>query len=98
MDSRHPQGEWIPGTGQGHAGRASSRHCKSLKPDQVTRGRTKQGKNTFRVEARLLESHDRLRPGMKGVAKIEIGPRRKIWIWTHEAFDWLRLALWNWMP
>jgi multidrug resistance efflux pump len=57
-----------------------------------------EGKNTFRVEARLEESHERLRPGMEGVAKVEIGPRRLIWIWTHGAFDWLRLTLWNWMP
>ena len=57
-----------------------------------------EGRNTFRVEARLEASHERLRPGMEGVAKVEIGPRRLIWIWTHEAFDWLRLTLWNWMP
>lgn len=57
-----------------------------------------EGKNTFRVEARLDELPDRLRPGMEGVGKVEIDRRRLIWIWTHEAIDWVRLALWSWLP
>jgi multidrug efflux pump subunit AcrA (membrane-fusion protein) len=39
-----------------------------------------------------------LRPGMEGVAKIETGPRRLLWIWTHAIADWLRLAAWRWLP
>ncbi len=39
-----------------------------------------------------------LRPGMEGVAKIETGPRRLLWIWTHAVLDWLRLAAWQWLP
>jgi multidrug resistance efflux pump len=57
-----------------------------------------EGRNYFRVEARLLESSERLRPAIEGVAKIEVDRRRLIWIWTHEAIDWLRVALWRWMP
>jgi hypothetical protein len=33
---------------------------------------------------------------MEGVGKIEIGPRRLIWVWTHDAISWLRLLLWKW--
>jgi len=54
------------------------------------------GSNTFRVEARLHESTQQLRPGMEGTGKIVVGPRRLIWIWTHSLVDWLRLALWTW--
>ena len=55
-----------------------------------------QGANTFRVEAKLQESIQQLRPGMEGTGKISIGQRRLIWIWTHSLVDWLRLALWVW--
>ena len=56
------------------------------------------GRNYFRAEARLDEPADSLRPGMEGVAKIEIDRRRLIWIWTHRLLDWLRLRLWSWLP
>lgn len=55
-----------------------------------------EGRNTFRVEAKLESQSEKLRPGMQGTGKIEIGQRRVIWIWTHDFFDWLRLQLWNW--
>ena len=35
---------------------------------------------------------------MEGIAKIETGPRRLLWIWTHAAMDWLRLLAWHWLP
>ena len=57
-----------------------------------------EGRNFFRVEARLENVPERLRPGMEGVGKIEIDRRRLIWIWTHEVVDWLRLKTWNWLP
>ncbi len=52
----------------------------------------------FRVEARLMETPDALRPGMRGIGKIVVGERRRIWIWTHELFDWLRYQAWAWLP
>ena len=58
----------------------------------------KDGINFFRVEARLSAPSDRLRPAIEGVAKIQVDRRRLIWIWTHGAVDWLRLALWKWLP
>ena len=58
----------------------------------------REGRNYFRVESRLNKTPERLRPGMEGVAKIEIDRRRLIWIWTHQVIDWIRLALWTWLP
>ena len=58
----------------------------------------REGRNYFRVEARLETTPERLRPGMEGVAKVEIDRRRLIWIWTHQVIDWLRLAVWSWVP
>lgn len=56
------------------------------------------GMNYFRVEGRLDEPQASLRPGMEGVAKIEIGRRRLLWILTHDIVDWLRLWAWSWWP
>jgi RND family efflux transporter MFP subunit len=56
------------------------------------------GRNHFRVEARIDQPSERLRPGMEGAGKINIGERKLIWIWTHSLMDWLRLAFWNWLP
>jgi multidrug resistance efflux pump len=59
----------------------------------------REGRNFFRVEARLeSEAGTRLRPGMEGVAKIDIDERRLIWIWTRGLVDWIRLKIWAWMP
>lgn len=61
-----------------------------------------EGRNVFRVEARLegdaLISSPRLRPGMTGVGKIHVEERRLAWIWTRSFADWLRLKLWSWLP
>ncbi|RJR51571.1 MAG: HlyD family efflux transporter periplasmic adaptor subunit [Desulfobacteraceae bacterium] len=58
----------------------------------------KEGRNYFRVEGKMEISSGRLRPGMEGVGKITIDRRRLIWIWTHDAIDWLRLQVWRWKP
>jgi len=70
-----------------------------LKVTSVTPVTTqKDGRNYFRVEASLDRASERLRPGMEGVAKVEIGQRRLIWIWTHRMMNWLRLFFWTWLP
>lgn len=67
--------------------------------DKITPVSTaKEGRNYFRVEAQLKDVSERLRPGMEGVGKISIDRRKLIWIWTHEAIDWIRLKLWAWIP
>lgn len=58
------------------------------------------GRNLFRVEAQLDAAGERaakLRPGMEGIAKIEMGERHLLWIWTHRMGDWLRLQAWQWL-
>ena len=56
------------------------------------------GRNVFRVEARVEGMPERLRPGMEGIGKVTVGQSNLLWIWTHRFFDWLRLGLWSWMP
>ena len=57
----------------------------------------REGRSYFRVEALLERMSERLRPGMEGVAKVEAGNRKLIWIGTHKMVDWLRLTLWSWI-
>jgi len=57
-----------------------------------------EGANTFRVEGVLDGVSDRLRPGMEGVGKVEIGERNLFWIWTRGIQSWLRLWVWSWWP
>jgi GAF domain-containing protein len=58
------------------------------------------GRNVFRVEAQVDNGAKaaRLRPGMEGIGKVEVGEERLLWIWTHSLVDWLRLAWWSWVP
>jgi RND family efflux transporter MFP subunit len=58
----------------------------------------KDGRNTFRVEAKLDREPGRLRPGMEGVAKVSIEDRHLVWIWTHALTEWVQLWLWQWTP
>ncbi len=56
------------------------------------------GRNVFRVEARLEGSYPFLRPGMKGVGKVDVEPRKLLWIWTHRLAERVRLWLWARLP
>lgn len=58
----------------------------------------KDGKNYFRVESKLIETNDALRPGMEGIGKVSIDRRRLISIWTRDLRDWLRMKVWYWWP
>jgi hypothetical protein len=57
-----------------------------------------EGRNFFRLEARLDSSGIPLRPGMEGVGKIKIGPASLAWIWTHPLIEWIWLTAWKWIP
>ena len=59
---------------------------------------SKEGRNYFRVEAKMERFSERLRPGMEGVGKVTVDRRRLIWVWTHGAVDWLRLQIWKYRP
>ncbi|MFZ5483094.1 MAG: efflux RND transporter periplasmic adaptor subunit [Pseudomonadota bacterium] len=52
--------------------------------------------NVFEVEGRLSGQAAALRPGLKGVARIEAGRRPLGWVVFHRLADWLRLMLWRW--
>jgi hypothetical protein len=51
-------------------------------------------KNVFKVRVRLLERYDWMRPGMEGVAKIDLAQRSYAWIWTRKIINWVRMKLW----
>jgi multidrug efflux pump subunit AcrA (membrane-fusion protein) len=51
-------------------------------------------KNVFEVRARLTNPQLWLRPGMEGLAHIEVGKRPIYWIITHRVMDSIRLWLW----
>ncbi|MBE7182855.1 MAG: efflux RND transporter periplasmic adaptor subunit [Methylobacterium mesophilicum] len=59
---------------------------------------TRDGKNMFKVEGSLAGATERLRPGMIGVAKVDVQEELLIWTWLRPAADWMRLAFWRWMP
>jgi multidrug efflux pump subunit AcrA (membrane-fusion protein) len=56
------------------------------------------GRVVFRAEAALTGPTERLRPGMEGVARIDTGEARLVWIWTRPMLVAARLALWRWIP
>jgi multidrug resistance efflux pump len=57
-----------------------------------------EGRNYFRVEAKLAEDALELKPNMEGIGKIAAGDQPLLWIWTHRLIDWLRMACWEWLP
>jgi len=51
--------------------------------------------NVFVIKAKIDEPQQPWwRPGMSGIAKIEMGKRRIFWILTHRAVDFIRMYLW----
>ena len=67
---------------------------KKLTPISVA----EEGRNFFRVEAELGQQAPKLSPNMEGVAKVAVGERSLLWIWTHPLLDWARLAWWRLSP
>lgn len=54
-----------------------------------------EGRSYFRVEASFDHSQIDLRPGMEGIARIDMGERKLLWIWTHKLFDSIKLWFWT---
>lgn len=52
----------------------------------------------FRVEAEFKERYESILPGMTGQAKIEVGKKNIIWIWTRQFSLWLKSKLWMYLP
>ena len=57
----------------------------------------KEGRNMFQLEASLDDDNSQFRPGMEGVAKINVDQRRIIAIWFHELLHWAKLQFWYWL-
>lgn len=57
----------------------------------------REGKNMFQVEAMLNQDSPLFRPGMEGIAKINIDQRPLISIWFHKLIHWARLQVWYWL-
>jgi RND family efflux transporter MFP subunit len=56
---------------------------------------TEEGENIYKVRAGFPEAISPWwRPGMSGVAKINVGKRNILWIFTHRTIDFLRLFFW----
>ena len=60
--------------------------------------RVEDGQTVFRVEATLDENSPRLRPGMRGAARIDAGRRLAVWVWTRRLIEKARLSLWQVLP
>ncbi len=56
---------------------------------------TLDGRNVFEVDGRLQGSADALRPGLRGVVRIDIEERSLGWVWWHRASQWLRRSAWR---
>ena len=57
-----------------------------------------EGHNYFRAEASLERTTERLRPGMEGVSKVNVGEAALVWIWTRRLVDWMRYTFWTLTP
>ena len=51
-------------------------------------------RNIFKVRVRLLDSMPWMRPGMEGVAKVDLGRRSYGWLWTRRMVNWVRMKFW----
>lgn len=62
----------------------------------VPMGEAKEGANIFTVYGKITgdKASESWRPGMSGEARINVGPRRIVWMWTHRLVDFLKLKLW----
>ena len=50
--------------------------------------------NAFELRCAVDEPAEWMRPGMEGLAKLEVGERRIWWIATHKVVDTVRLWVW----
>jgi multidrug resistance efflux pump len=59
-----------------------------------------EGRVFYRVEAEFLSDdfaqQFALKPGMQGVAKIQIDQRNLFGIWARDSYEWLMLTWWRW--
>ena len=51
-------------------------------------------RNVYIAEADVDARNDWIRPGMEGIARIQLGPKPVWWIAFHRVIDYLRIHLW----
>jgi multidrug efflux pump subunit AcrA (membrane-fusion protein) len=56
------------------------------------------GASFVRVECKIQNHADLLKPGMTGFAKIYCGRRSFFHLATRRAMSWVRTELWTWLP
>jgi len=71
-------------------GRTYQAHVESLLPVSIS----EDGRSFFRVVASVDEVDGQLKPGMRGVAKIDTQRDSLIWVWIHPLVE--RISLWLW--
>jgi multidrug efflux pump subunit AcrA (membrane-fusion protein) len=64
----------------------------------TTVAQAESGVNGFEVIGTIEAKDQTLRPGMEGVAKIDVGRRNLAWIWIHPIVDWMRIKIWALVP
>ncbi len=57
---------------------------------------TAEGRHFFEIEAKPAQRSERLRPGLVGVAKLDVDQRSLLRIWTQRLVGWTRMTLWSW--
>lgn len=73
------------------AGRATEFSVTRIAPVAVQA----EGRNVFEAEGRLEKAVDGLRPGLRGVARIEAGKRAPAAVWWERGSNWLRRMWWT---
>lgn len=63
--------------------------------DVLPVAQSREGKTVFRMQAEFIDDDQRLRPGMQGVAKIDVGTSSWLWLWTHRFIQRIRIWLWS---
>jgi multidrug resistance efflux pump len=58
---------------------------------------TRDGRNAFQVDGTVSGATDRLRPGMVGVAKVDVAEEKLIAIWLKPMIEWFQMTLWRWI-
>ena len=57
-----------------------------------------EGRNVFEVETDITADLQRIRPGLQGVAKLDVGRASLGWVLFHRVTDWMRLTAWSLVP
>ncbi len=77
------------------AAQARPEETQSFTLERISPGaEVRDGANVYPAEASITVDGEWLRPGMEGIAKVEMGPRPVWWVATHSVMNYLRLNFW----